>query len=103
MTALLRGRKLIFEVNASGARLDHSFHEFKGVQGATKARFRVGHDGSKPIGGILAVHVMDLVGAHERVVDLAHHVRNAVCRVKLWSGYIWPAPLASAATCQPLR
>jgi hypothetical protein len=22
---------------------------------------------------------------------------------KLWSGYIWPAKLASAATCQPLR
>jgi hypothetical protein len=93
MSALLCGGKLVFEVNASGARLDHGFHEFKGVQGAAKARFRVGHDRSEPIRGILTVHVVDLVGSHERVVDLAHHVRNAVGRVKALVGIHLASPV----------
>ena len=53
-TLLLRG-ELIFPVNACGTSNDHPFHQFKGIERATKASFSVGHDRSKPIDAVVAV------------------------------------------------
>src|SRR5260370_29147338 len=41
VTALFRGRQLIFEVNAGRAGLDHGFHQLESVKRAAKAGFGV--------------------------------------------------------------
>ena len=77
MAALLDRRQLIFEVHAGRARLDHRLHELEGVQHAAETRLRVGHDRREPVDVVLALGVVDLVGAHERIVDPAHDGRHA--------------------------
>src|SRR5262249_18619425 len=65
VSALLGGGKLIFKVDSAGAGFDHGLHQLKGVQGATKSGFSVGHDRSEPVDAVLAFRVMNLVGANE--------------------------------------
>src|ERR1017187_1656670 len=50
MTAFFLRGQLVFKVDACRASFDHRFHQFKDVQGATKASFGVGDNGSKPVG-----------------------------------------------------
>ena len=47
-----------------------------------KTRFGVGYDRRHPVDVVFAVHVGDLVGALERLVDAAHQQRHAVYRIE---------------------
>jgi len=86
VTALLLAGELILVVNARGAGLDHALHELVGVEGAAEAGLGVGHDGREPVGGLLAVDVVDLVGALQRLVDALDERRDAVGGVQALVG-----------------
>ncbi len=74
----LKRGNLVFEVDAGGAGFDHRLHQLEGVQVAAEASFGVGDERSEPVSGAVAFGVMDLVGAHESLVDRAHQARDAV-------------------------
>ena len=61
--------ELVLEVHAGGARLDHRLHQLERVQHAAEAGLGIGDDRREEVDVALAFHVLDLVGAHERVVD----------------------------------
>ena len=61
--------ELVLEVHAGGAGLDHRLHQLERVQHAAESGFGVGDDRREEIDVALAFHVLDLVGARERVVD----------------------------------
>ena len=86
MAALLGGRQLVFEVNASRARFDHRFHQLEGVQRAAKSSFGVGDERNEPAHAVLAFGVMDLVGANQSVVQTAHQVGHGVGRIEALVG-----------------
>ena len=86
VSALLGRGELIFEMHASRAGLDHRLHQFEGVQGAAESGFGIGHDGGHPVDTVLSVEVVDLVGAHQGVVDAANDIGNAVGRVQALIG-----------------
>ncbi len=67
---------------AGGARFDHHFHELEGIQRAAESGFGIGDDRCHKVHTILSVHVMNLVGTHQRVVDAANHVGHAIHRIK---------------------
>ena len=79
---LLRG-ELVLPVHARGAGLDHGLHQLVGVQRAAEAGLGVGHDRDQPVlDGLDALGELDLVGAQQRVVDAADHLRDRVGRVQ---------------------
>src|SRR5690606_8044969 len=81
--ALLLGGELVLPVDGRGTGGDHGLHELVGVERAAEARFGVGDDGDEPVvdgGGALGE--LDLVGAHEGVVDAADDLRDGVRRVQ---------------------
>ena len=83
VAALLLGRELVLEVDAGGAGLDHRPHQLEGVQRPAEAGFGVGDDRRQPVtAGAVALGVLDLVGAQERLVQPAHERRGAVRRVQ---------------------
>ena len=82
MAALLLGRELVLEMHAGGAGLDHRLHQLERVQRAAEPGLGVGHDRRHPVGAALALRARDLVGAAQRVVDPAHHVRHGIDRVQ---------------------
>jgi hypothetical protein len=82
VAALLHRRELILEVDAGGTRFDHRLHQLECVQDAAETGFRIGHDRREEVDVTGAFHVLDLVGARERVVDPAHDVRHRVDRVQ---------------------
>jgi hypothetical protein len=86
VAALLGRGELVLEVDAGRAGLDHRLHQLIGVERAAKARLGVGHDGRHPVDVVLAVHVRDLVGALQGLVDAAHQHRHAVHRVEALVG-----------------
>src|SRR5260370_39542021 len=88
MAALLCRRELILEVNACGTSLDHSFHQFEGIQRATESGLGVGHERCEPglRGRHLPRRVMHLAGALSRVVAAAPYMGYAVGRVKALIG-----------------
>jgi hypothetical protein len=63
-------------------RFDHRLHELERVQHAAEPGFGVGDDGREEIDVALAFHVLDLVGAHERVVDPPHDQRHRIDRIQ---------------------
>ena len=75
---------------------------FSGPPKPASASATIGREPVRPAVA-LALGVLDLVGALEGVVDAAHHRGTLLAGYRLWSGYIWPARFASAATCQPER
>ena len=100
---LLRG-ELVLEVDARGAGLDHRLHELEGVERAAEAGLGVGDDRARTSAARrVALGVLDLVGALQRVLIRRQSSGAALAGYRLWSGYISPAGLASAATCQPER
>ncbi len=103
MAALLLRSELILEMDARGTRLDHALHQFEGIERPAEAGFRIRDDRRHVMDRLVAFHMGDLVGAAQRVVDAAHHIRHRRGRVERLVRYIWPALLASAATCQPER
>ncbi len=83
MAALLLGRQLVLEMHARGARLDHRPHQLIGVERAAEPGLGVGDDRRHPVGAIaLALAHRDLVGAAQRGVDAADHIRDGVRRDK---------------------
>ncbi len=74
MAALLFRCQLIFEMHAGGARFDHRLHQFEGVERAAEAGFRIGNDRREPMCVVAAFHCVDLIGALQRLVDLADHL-----------------------------
>ncbi len=89
VSTLLLGSELVLPVHAGSAGCDHRAHELVGVQWATKASLCVSNDGNQPVlnrGDTLGE--LDLVCAHERVVDAAHNGGNRVSGVErlVWVG-----------------
>ena len=82
VAALLDGGQLVFEVNAGRARFDHRLHQLECVEHAAEPRFCVGDDGREVVNGSTAFHVLDLVGAHECVIDPLHYRGHRVDRVQ---------------------
>ena len=82
MAALLFRGQLILEMDARGASLDHCLHQFEGVEGATEAGFRIRDDRCHVMGGLVALHMGDLVRAAQGVVDAAHHIRHRGGRIE---------------------
>ncbi len=85
VAALLLAGELVLEVHAGGARLDHRLHQLEGVERPAEAGLGVGDDRREPVAVILALGVLDLVGAEERVVD-ARARRAGRCRPGRGSG-----------------
>jgi hypothetical protein len=73
-------------VHARGASLDHRLHQLEGVERPAEARLGVGDDGRHPVVTGLALGMLDLVGAAQCLVDLAHHVGDRVDRVEALVG-----------------
>jgi hypothetical protein len=69
-------------VHAGGPGLDHRPHQLEAVEGAPEAGLGVRHDGEEPVDLVVALDVVDMVGAAERVVYAAHDGRHAVGRVE---------------------
>jgi hypothetical protein len=95
--------ELVLEVNAGGARVDHGLHQFEGVQHATEAGFGIGHDRCEVVDVVLAFRSTGSGRRDEGVVDRLTTFGTESTGYSDWSGYISPAMLASAATCQPDR
>ena len=85
----LRG-ELIFEMHARSASLDHGFGQLVHVERAAEARFHVGHDRREPVGCGVALEVVDLIGAGERVIDAAHDIGHAIGRLQTLIGIHLP-------------
>ncbi len=82
VAALLLARELILPVDAGGAGVDHALHELEGVERTTEAGLGVGDDRDHPVlDGADALGVLDLIGAHERVVNPTDDRGNRVRRV----------------------
>ena len=82
MPALLLGRELILEVDTRGARLDERLHELERVERTAEARLGIRDDRREPVGAVLALGGVDLIGSQKRVVDPLHERRRAVRRVE---------------------
>ncbi len=78
VAAFLGRGQLVFKVHARGTRFDHGFHQFKRVKHAAETRFSVGDNRRKPVDIILAFGVMQLISAHEGIVDSLYHRGHAV-------------------------
>ena len=93
VSAFLGRGQLIFKMNGGRAGFDHALHQFKCVQNSAEACFRVRHDRQHPVDRVMTVGMGNLVGSHQRVVDGAHHVRNAVCGIETLVGIHLPAQI----------
>jgi hypothetical protein len=102
VSAFFGRRELVLEVDARGARLDHRLHELERIQSAAEAGFGVGNHGRHPVEILLAVHVGDLIGAQQGLVDAPHQHGYAVdgvealIRVGLGGRVIVPRHLPAA-------
>ncbi len=87
VAALLLRRQLIFPVRPRDACGDHRLLQLVDVERAAEAGLTVGDDRGQPVldRGV-ALDLGDLVGAHQRVVDAAHHLRHRVGRVQALVG-----------------
>ncbi len=67
-------------MDAGGARLDHCLHQLEGVEVAAESGFGVGDERREPIDVsiIVAFGMVNLVGAHQRLIDAAHQIGHAV-------------------------
>ena len=82
VAALLLGRELVLPVHPGSAGRDHRLHQLERVQRATEAGLGVGDDRHQVVGADGAGAVVDLVGAHQRVVDPPDDGRHRVGRVQ---------------------
>src|SRR5260370_16267596 len=87
MAALLLRGELVLEMDTGGAGLDHGFHELEGVERTAEARLGVSDDRRVPRGVALALLVLDLIGALERLIDPLHHRRNRVRGLEALIGF----------------
>ena len=82
VAALLLGRELVLEMDAGRARLDHRLGQLEHVQVAAEAGLHVGDDRDQPVDVVVALGVVDLVGAQQRAVDAANDLGDGVDRVE---------------------
>ena len=82
MAALLLARELVLEMHAGGARLDIGLHDLEAVQRSAEAGFGVGEDRREPVALRAAFHMLDLVGALQRPVDLARELGAGIGRIE---------------------
>ena len=87
VAALLLRRQLVLPVRTRDAGGDHGLLQLVDVERATEAGLTVGDDRGQPVldRGV-ALDLGDLVGAQQRVVDAAHHLRHRVGRVQALVG-----------------
>ena len=90
VAALLLAGKLVLEVHARRAGLDHRLHDLERVERAAEAGLGVGDDGGEVVDRVAALGVLDLVGPAEGVVDGAHQGRRAVAGVQALVGIHLP-------------
>ncbi len=69
-------------MHPGGARLDHLLHQLEGIEYAAEAGLRVGDDGLEPIDRVIALGMVNLIGAAQRIVDSTHHGRHRVRRIE---------------------
>ena len=69
-------------MHARRARIDHRFHELERIEHAAESGLGVGNNRCKPVDAVLALGMVNLVRANERVVDAAYDRGNAVGGVK---------------------
>ena len=87
VAALLLRRQLVLPVRTRDARGDHGLLQLVDVERAAEACLTVGDDRGQPVlDGRVALDLGDLVGAQQRVVDAAHHLRHRVGRVEALVG-----------------
>lgn len=77
-------------MHRGGTRLDIGAHDLKGVQRSAKTCFGISNDGRMPMNVALALHVLDLIGTTQRVVDAPRELRAAIGWVEALVG-IHPA------------
>jgi len=75
---------------------NHRLHELKRIQVTAESGFSIGDDWSKPVHSVLAFSVMHLVSAQESVVNLFHHVGNAVAGIEALVGIHLPRKIGVA-------
>ena len=103
MAALLFAGQLVLEVDASRAGFDHALHQLEGVERSTEAGLGVGHDRREPMCGLIALGVLDLVGALQGLVDAFDQQGHAVDRVEaLVRVHLSREVGVGRAHCQPL-
>src|SRR5712692_5721902 len=75
-------------MNAAGARFDHGLHQLEGVEVGAESGFGVGDERSEPVNVniIVAFGVVNLVGAHQGLIDAAHQIGHAVCGIETLVG-----------------
>ncbi len=104
VAALLLGRELVLEVNARGAGLDIGLHDLEAVERPAEAGLGIGDDRREPVALGAAFEMLDLVGALQRLVDLASRARGRNWRDRATGRDTWSrTTFESAATCQPDR
>ena len=86
VAAFLLGGELVLEVHAGRACLDERLHQLERVQRPAEAGLCVGDDRREPVGAVLPLAVLDLVGAQERVVQAPDERGRAVGRVEALVG-----------------
>ena len=86
MAALFYRRELILEVHAGGAGRDHLLHQLVRVEDTAEAGFRISHQRHVPLDRMIAVHVVDFVGAPQRILNAADQVGHAIGRVQALVG-----------------
>ena len=94
--ALLGGGQLVLEMHAGGARLDHLLHQLEGVQHPAEAGLGVRHDRLQPVDRVIALGVVDLVGAAQRVVDAPYDRGHGVGRIQRLVGIHLPGEIGIA-------
>ena len=103
VSALLLGRELVLEVDASRAGGDEALGQLEHIEGTTETSLPVCNYGGICAGVVIALRPGDLVRTTERVVDALDKRGCRVGRVQRLIGIDLPARLASPATCQPDR
>ena len=94
VAALLLRRELVLEVHPRRARLDHRLHQLERVERPAEASLGVRDDRREPVGAVLPLRGLDLVGAQESVVQPTHERRAARHGVEALVGIGVPGEVA---------
>ena len=82
VATFLLGRELVLVVDAAGTGLDHVAHQLEGVDRTAEAGLGVGHDRQIVVNAGATLEAVDLVGAHQRVVEALDQRGDAIDRVE---------------------
>ena len=82
MAAFFLGCQLIFKMHTSRTCLNIGLHDLVGIQRATKASFRIGHNRQEPIALGATFRMLHFIRALQGAVDAAAKLRACIGRVK---------------------